>query len=305
MGKLQSIMEMTKLKVKANSPTICLVAGIVTSAAAIGLTVVAGIKTPSILEQRRNDIEDIEKSRDDENKEFEYTEEDAEHDIKRANGQCVFDLVKAYSPALGLWCLSIVLFVNGNRILEKRNMALATALNSTQAFLAGYRERVATYLGKEKEEEVYRGKYKKQEIDPETGELHEEELVDEKVNYIFKRIYDENVKAWKDFDWENQNQLFEIEHYLNNRLQERAMYNGIGVMTFNEVLSTIGFPECPEGFTLGWWYSDDHRSVINFGLEKDTRFFNGMSKEAHMTFNVDGDIIQVLKKNNIKELYRA
>lgn len=305
MGKLQAMMDMAKLKVRANSPTICLVAGVITSAAAIGFTAWAGIKTPSILEQRKAEVEEIENTRDSEDKDFEYTEDDAEHDIKRANKKCILELMKIYAPAAALYSASLVLFITGNKILEKRNTALATALNSTQAFLAGYRERVASYLGKDKEEQVYRGMYKKSEIDPETGELHEEELVDETVNHIFERVYDNSCKNWADEQWTNQSVLFDTEKFLNTRLQERAMYNGIGVVTLNEVLSYIGLPGCPEGMILGWWYDDTHRSVIDFGITGDTRnnaFVNGLDKTCHLTFNVDGDVMTILKKNGITEM---
>lgn len=307
MGKIKAIMDMTKLKIRANSPTICLVAGVITSAAAVGFSVWAGMKTPSILEQRKAEVEEIEKTRDSEDKDFEYTEDDAEHDIKRANKKCIFELMKIYAPAAACYSASLVLFITGNRILEKRNAALATALNSAQAFLAGYRERVASYLGKEKEEEVYRGMYKKSTIDPETGELHEEELIDETVNHIFERVYDKSCKAWRDEQWTNQGVLYDTERFMNTLLQERAMYNGIGVITLNEILHQLSLPECPEGMILGWWYDDTHRSVIDFGItsKKNNAFVNGLDKDCVLTFNVDGDVMSVLKARGVTEMVNS
>ena len=304
MGKFRAIMDMTKLKIKANSPTICLVSGVITSAAAVGFSVWAGMKTPSILEQRKAEVEEIEKTRDSEDKEFEYTEADAEHDIKRANKKCIFELMKIYAPAAACYGVSLALFISGNRILEKRNAALATALNGAQAFLAGYRERVASYLGKEKEEDIFRGMYKKSEIDPETGELKETEVMDETVNHIFERVYDKSCKAWVDEAWKNQSILYEWEKHFNTRLQERADYNGIGVVTLNEILMNLGLPGCPEGMVVGWWYDETHRSVIDFGLgsKVNNAFVNGVDKECHLTFNVDGDVMSILKANGITEI---
>lgn len=306
MSKIKSIMDMAKLKVKAKSPEICFITGIGLGLGSIVLAARAGMKTPSILEQRRKEIEEIENALADEHKDYEYTEEDAHEDVKRANKIATVELLKVYSPVAALAGASLFLLYKGQAIQAERVATLSTALNSTQAILTGYRERVATYLGKEKEEQVFRGMKKSQSIDPETGELHETETIDPKAEeqfVIFERVFDDTSKLWKDEAWTNQNTLYDVEAYLNRILQERALYSGIGVLTFNEALKMCGIPQCPEGFTLGWWYSDDHRSVISLGLDKDSRFINGLSKDAHLTFNVEGDILKPLRERNITKIY--
>jgi hypothetical protein len=303
MGKFKALMDMGKLKIKANSDKICFGLGIIFSVGSVALAVKAGIETPSILEKRRNEIEDIEKTRDDEDRTFEYTEEDAQHDIRRANNNAIISLAKWYGPVLGCTGVAIAFFCKANSIQNNRINDLSIALNGAQAFLSGYRDRVATYVGKEKEEAIFKGMRKESKIDPETGELHETEYMDENVNLMYERIFDDTSKLWKDEAWANQNFLYDTEAYFNRLLQERALYSGVGVVTFNEVLKVLGLPECPEGFTLGWWYSDDHRTEISFGTTKDGRFTNGLAKDVHLAFNLDGDIIRVLRARHIKEIY--
>ena len=306
MSKLKSIMDMTKIKVKAKAPEICFATGIACGVGSLVLAVRAGMKTPSILEQRRKDVEEIDKALADEHKDYEYTEDDAIADTKRANKIATVELLKVYSPVAALAGASLFLLYKGHAIQADRVATLSTALNSTQAILTGYRERVASYLGKEKEEQVFRGMKKTQTIDPETGELHETETIDPKVEEqfsMFERVFDDTSKLWKDEAWTNQNTLYDVEAYLNRLLQERALYSGIGVLTFNEALKMCGIPQCPEGFTLGWWYSDDHRSAVSLGMDKDSRFVNGLSKDAHLTFNVEGDILQPLREHHITKIY--
>ena len=211
MGKFKALMDMGKLKIKANSDKICFGLGVIFSVGSVALAVKAGIETSSILEQRRNEIEDIEKTRDDEDRTFEYTEDDAQHDIRRSNNNAIISLAKWYGPVLGCTGVAIAFFCKANSIQNNRINDLSIALNGTQALLAGYRDRVATYLGKEKEEAVFRGMRKESNIDPETGELHEREYVDENVNLMYERVFDDTSKLWKDEAWANQNFLYDTE----------------------------------------------------------------------------------------------
>lgn len=306
MSKISAIMDMTKIKIKANKNKICFGFGITFGGLAIASAVYAGMRTPSILEQRRKELDDIDETLKDENRTYEYTEEDAEHDTKRANGRCIIEFAKVYGPVAGFSVAAIACILEGVKTDAKQINYLSTALNGTQAALTGYRERVATYVGKEKEEQIFRGLKKSQTVDPETGELHETEYVDPKAEEqlsLFERVFDDSSKLWQDEAWTNQNLLYEVQAYLNHKLQERALYSGVGVLTFNEALKYVGLPECPEGFVLGWWYSDDHRTEINLGFDKDARFINGLSKDVHLHFNVEGDILKPLREKNIKNIY--
>lgn len=306
MSKISSIIDMTKIKIKANKSNICFGLGIVFGGLAIASAAYAGTKTPSILEQRRKELDEIEEARNDENRTYEYTEEDAEKDIKRANGRCIVEFTKVYGPVIGFSAAALACAFEGKKTDSNHISYLSTALNGLQASYAGYRERVATYVGREKEEQIFRGLRKKQDINPETGELHETEYVDpiaEEQSSLFDRVFDDSSKLWQDEAWTNQNFLYEIQAYLNHKLQERALYSGVGVLTFNEALKSVGLPECPEGFVLGWWYSDDHRTEINLGFDKDARFINGLSKDVHLRFNVEGDILKPLREKNIKKIY--
>lgn len=300
---LKAWTDMTKIKVKSASPTICLIGGIVTSAIAIGLTIKASLDVNYILDERKEKINEIQETLDNENRDFEYTEEDAAADIKTANGRCVLSFVKAYGPALGFYCLSLVLFVSGNRILEKRNLALATTVNTLQTFLAGYRERVASFVGEDKERDIYNGLRKVKKVDEETGEELEVEEFDPNANKVFDRIFDETMPGFSKEPWDNQNNIYAWERSLNLELQERYALDGqIGILTLNEALQKMSLPLFPEGYNMCWYYTDDHRTQIDFGTKGDKYFTNGLEQSVWLHFNVDGDVNYILKNRGIKEI---
>lgn len=304
--KLSNVIANTKIKVRAHADIICLVGGLVTGAAAIVTAVKAGMDTPMILDEREHQIERITKAYDDPDKDYEYTEEDRDHDIKKANKTAVFDLLKKYAPTVAFATVSATLLICGRNVLSNRNAALANALATTNAAFNGYRDRVRSYLGSEKEMEVYNGMYKEKTVDSETGEVKEVEKVE--VNHtLYDRCFDETNGYWVDEAFENQSFLYRTQRYLNQQLQDRCVGDdGCGFVTLNEVYHALGFERCPDGQTLGWYYeANGHKGVIDLGIGSEDQphrlFQNGLEKSVWLRFNFDGDIMQVAKKKGVRE----
>lgn len=294
-----------KTKATANSPMICLIGGCVTLVAAVVTTATAGMKTKTIYDDYKEAIAvreaDVTPADEEPSCEIIYSEEDFKKDKKTLKCHLALDLFKVYAVPAALTTISLVLFVEGNRILEKRNSALSTALAATQTMLNGYRHRVASYLGEEKEKEVWNGLEKVKTVDENGNEIEEEKVTIDHT--LYDRCFDECCETWRKDPYYNQQFLFECQEELNRLLQDRCQGDdGVGIVTLNEVYSLIGFQKVPEGQTIGWYYeANGHKGVIDFGLYDSTdkskaMFVNCLEKSVWLNFNFDGDIISVAKK---------
>lgn len=308
--KLKNALSVFKTKAKANSPRICLVAGIIAGAGAIVLTAKAGMDTHRILDERKARIHENEEAFENQGFEEPYTEEDLVADNKVENKRAILQLMKTYAPAVGLYLVSMILIVEGQKVLEKRNSALSTAVAAGQAAMAGYRNRVASFVGEETENDIYNGarKVKKEVVNEETGEVEvEEEIVMDKPTNYFSRCFDEYNPFWKKNSFDNRVFLTDVNRYLNEMLVARASgHDKIGFVTLNEVYKALGFEETPEGMILGWYYIPGaHETTIEFGLnntmdEGVRLFMNGFERNVWLNFNFDGNVYDFLKKRNIE-----
>ena len=300
-----NILNNLKVKAKANSPLLCLIGGGIALAAAVVTAAKAGMETKTIYDDYKAAIAqreaDVTPKGEEPSCEIIYSEEDFAKDKKTLKAHLCLDLFKTYALPVGLTAVSMILFVEGNRVLEKRNSALSAALATTQAMLTGYRHRVASYLGEEKEKEVWNGLEKVKVIDENGKEIEEEQITIDHT--IYDRCFDETNQIWSKEPYMNQSFICQAEKELNRRLQDRCIGdNGIGIVTLNEVYTFLGFDKVPEGQTLGWYYeANGHKGVIDFGLyDKDNRegamFANCLEKSAWLKFNFDGDIISVAKR---------
>lgn len=302
------------VKARVHAPAICLVGGIIASAGAMVFAVKAGMDTPSILEERKSKVREYKKAVDEDQYDEPYTEEDCEDDIKRENAIAVGRLAKTYAPAVALYALSVVLMINGHKCLNKRIAVLANTLTATNSAWTAYRKRVASYVGDEEEEEIYKGKkkVKKTTVDEETGEVKEETVeVYEPKTCVYSRCFDETCPDWQKDAFRNRIFVEENQRYFNDILKFRgAGHNETGFVFLNEVYKALGFPQIPEGQYIGWWYKKgEHEPTIDFGIlnsddPKVRLFMNGYERSCWLNFNIDGDIMHYMKKNGIKEFQR-
>lgn len=133
----------------------------------------ATTKIESILEESKNTIDTIHQCSGNKDMADKYSEDDAKKDLAIVYIQTGVKLAKLYAPSVALGTLSIVSMVASNRILRKRNVALAAAYATVDKTLKEYRERVVERFGQEVDNELrYNIKAKKLEetvTDPETG----------------------------------------------------------------------------------------------------------------------------------------
>lgn len=298
---------------RAHSDKICLIGGGIALVGALVTTVKAGMDTTLILDQRKTDVDRIEaryetSEHEPENTELAYSEEDRHHDLTVVNKVAIMKLLKTYALPFGLATISLLLFVYGNKILTDRNTALATALTTTQTAFEGYRNRVRTFLGEEKEAEVFNGLYKTVEKDDDGNEVEVEKYEDDPMRSAHDRVFDESSPFWRDEQFKNRDFLEIAERELNQLLQDRCMGdNGVGIVVLNEVYSRIGCDRTPDGQTLGWIYEangrKDHIDLGFHEMDKAHRMFlNGLEKSCWLHFNYTGDVISMAKKKGITKI---
>mgnify|MGYP001063324979 FL=1 len=140
------------LKCKKHSPEIFMVAGIVGTIASTVLACRATTKVGKVIEEKNKTIDDIHKCLEDEN--VEYTEEDSKKDLTIIYSQTGLKLVKLYTPAIALGTVSIASIIMGQKILKKRNIALAAAYTAVDKGFKKYRSNVVERFGEQVDKEL-------------------------------------------------------------------------------------------------------------------------------------------------------
>lgn len=181
----------------------------------------------------------------------------------------VFGLAKDMLPVLLSGALTVASFLTSNRILAGRLKAVGAALlTTTQAFEA-YRGRVAEEVGEEKEQEIYTGRKKVEEIvvDEKGKEKKEVRTIIDRPAAPFSYCFDESSIYWKNSAPENYAFCLRMQNTLNELLRAH------GHLTVNEVLRALDMKETPEGFVYGWIVKSSKNYVdcmddpfIDFGI---------------------------------------
>lgn len=182
----------------------------------------------------------------------------------------VFGLAKDMLPVLLSGALTVASFLTSNHILAGRLKAVGAALlTTTQAFEA-YRGRVAEEVGSEKEQEIYTGRKKVEEVvtDEKGKEKKEVRTIIDRPAAPFSYCFDESSIYWKNSAMENYAFCLRMQNTLNELLRAH------GHLTINEVLRALDLKETPEGFVYGWIvkssknYVECNDPYIDFGISQ-------------------------------------
>lgn len=286
------------LQLRKHSPEILVAAGVVGTVASTVLACKATTKLSGILEESKDNLDQIKGYVEQNGYSEKYTEEDKKKDITIVYAQTGLKLVKLYAPAVVLGALSLTGIIASHRILTTRNAALGAAYTAVSTGFKEYRGRVIDRFGEELDREL-RYNVKAKEIEETiVNEDGSETTIKKTVNTIdpnvyspFARCFDETCPMWER-DWEH-NRFFidQQQKAANNILQRR------GYLFLNEVYEMLGFDKTPQGHVVGWYY-DKHDegasdNFVDFGLfngdENSRLFINGKEKAVWLDFNVDTD----------------
>lgn len=290
-------------QLKKHSPEILAVAGTVGVVASGVMACKATTKLNGILEESKKRIDTVHGYVEENGYSEKYSEEDKKKDLTIIYTQTAVKLVRLYVPSVILGGLSITAMLTSNKILRKRNIALAAAYATLDKGFKEYRERVVERFGKELDKEL---KYniKAQEVtETVTKEDGSEETVTNVVEVAnpneystYARFFDDGCPGWSKDPEFNLMYLRRQQDYANELLKAK------GHLYLNEVYDILGMPRSKAGQIVGWIYDEKHPigdNFVDFGIydmnrPKNRDFVNGYERTILLDFNVDGNILDLM-----------
>lgn len=277
MEKAANALTKFSAKAKAHSPEILLIAGI---AGVVGTVILACAGT-----RKLDAVLDDSKQRIDEAKETVIENEDgqatagSQKALVKAYAQTSLDFAKIYGPAVVLGGLSIYCLLSSHRIMKDRNESLAAAYTTVYTAFKQYQDRVAAKIGSEAEKEIRYAVEKKKVDETETDENGKQKKLKKSIDIAtmpsgYAKFFDECSREWMKDPELNLMFLRGKQAMLNNKLQ------ACGFVFLNEVYRELDLCEpTQEGQVVGWYYTPEHPSFIDFGIyntnRSTERFVNG------------------------------
>lgn len=303
MSTLTRTFNRTGLKIKKYSPEILLAAGTVGVVTSSVMACRATLKLDEVLDEAKDRIEKIHEVAANPEMKDKYTEEDSKKDLAITYTQAGVKLVKLYGPSVALGVISLGCMIGSNRILSKRNVALAAAYAAVDKSFKEYRGRVVERFGKQLDKEL-RYNLKAQEIEEVAVDKDGKEVVSKSTvevmdpnNYShYAIVFDDGNAGWDPDPERTKYFLIQQQNYANEMLKAR------GHLFLNEVYDMLGARRTKAGAQVGWIYDEKNAfgdNYVDFGIF-DTRspkardFVNGLEKVIVLDFNVDGVILDMI-----------
>lgn len=294
-------------KIKKHSPEILVVTGVIGIVASTVMACKATTKVQDIVDETKETIDTI---HDCVNKGLhtsdgeEYTQEVANKDLAIVYTQTAWKFAKLYGPSVILGVASVGCMVGSNRILRKRNVALAAAFKAVDTSFKEYRGRLIDRFGKDLDRELRFG-IKAKEVEEkvvdengkETTVTKTVEVVDPNVAHsMYSVVFCEGNSGWTKNAELNKVFLIQQQNYANDKLRLN------GILTLNEVYDMIGAPRTAYGQIAGWVYTEDGTAgdnFVDFGIfdvnnEKACDFLNGRERSIILDFNCIGNILEYM-----------
>lgn len=303
MTKLTRTFNRTGLKLKKHSPEILLVAGAVGAVTSTVMACKATLKVNEVLEDTKQKIDTIHQVSSDPAMAEKYTEEDSKKDLAIVYTQTAVKFIKLYGPSVALGVVSLGCMIGSNRILNKRNAALAAAYAAVDKSFKDYRGRVVERFGKQLDKEL-RYNIKAQEVEEITTDENGKEVVTKSTVEVadpnsyspYAIVFDDGNEGWDPDPERSKFFLIQQQNWANERLKSR------GHLFLNEVYDMLGARRTKAGAQVGWVYDEMNcfgDNYVDFGIFDTTRskardFVNGYEKVIVLDFNVDGYILDLI-----------
>lgn len=303
MTKLTRTFNRTGLKLKKHSPEILLVAGAVGAVTSTVMACKATLKVNEVLENTKQQIDTIHRISSDPAMAEKYTEEDSKKDLAIVYTQTAVKFIKLYGPSVALSVVSLGCMIGSNRILNKRNAALAAAYAAVDKSFKDYRGRVIERFGKQLDKEL-RYNIKAQEVEEITTDEDGKEVVTKSTVEVadpnsyspYAIVFDDGNEGWDPDPERSKFFLIQQQNWANERLKSR------GHLFLNEVYDMLGARRTKAGAQVGWVYDETNcfgDNYVDFGIFDTARskardFVNGYEKVIVLDFNVDGYILDLI-----------
>lgn len=286
------------LTVRANSPRIMFVAGLVGVVATVVLASRATMKMDDVLREAEEKKERIAKAAQIDE---EYAEEHRKVDSALNRSKTALTVAKLYAPSFLVGLASVGLLTGSHIVLTNRYAGMSAAYAVLDKGFKEYRARVVEEYGPQKDAEFRYG-YEEREIGVETDEGVAVKTI-RVLNptgkaSIYARMFDENCDNWQRERNYNQTFLMAQERYANHLLERR------GHVFLNEVYTALGMEHTPEGALVGWLKGnhpdagDGHITFDPFAgsIQNGLDFASGLDSRILLDFNVDGEIWNKIRK---------
>lgn len=293
----------TGLKIKKHSPEILLATGTVGVVASTVMACKATLKVEEIVDEAKEKIDTIHKVSSDPAMAEKYSEEDGKKDLAIVYTQTAVKFVKLYGPSVAIGVASLACMIGSNRILNKRNAALAAAYAAVDKSFKEYRGRVIERFGKQMDREL-RYNIKAQEIEETTVNANGKETITKKTVDVmdpnsysqYAIVFDDSNEGWDPDPERSKYFLIQQQNWANERLKSR------GHLFLNEVYDMLGAKRTKAGAQVGWVYDEKNcegDNFVDFGIfdtnsPKARDFVNGIEKVIVLDFNVDGYILDMI-----------
>ena len=303
MNKMSRNLHKFGFKFKKHSPEFLAVAGVVGIVASGVMACKASTKLSGVIEETKEQLDQVHDYVEKNGFSDKYTEEDSKKDTAIIYTQTAVKLVKLYGPAVILGTLSITAMLTSNKILRKRNIALAAAYTTVDKAFKDYRGRVVERFGEELDRELKYNLKSKEIEEIVTDENGEETSVKKTVKAMnpndiseYARFFDESCSSWNKSQFHNQMFLKQQQNYANDLLKAQ------GYLFLNDVYKMLGMDVAPYGQVVGWIYDEKNPvgdNFVDFGLydlndEAKRLFINGRERSILLDFNVDGNILDLI-----------
>ena len=293
----------TGLKIKKHSPEILLATGTVGVVASTVMACKATLKVEEIVDEAKDKLDTIHQVSADPAMAEKYSEEDGKKDLAIVYTQTAVKFVKLYGPSVAVGVTSLACMIGSNRILNKRNAALAAAYAAVDKSFKEYRGRVIERFGKQMDREL-RYNIKAQEIEETTVDANGKETITKKTVDVmdpnsysqYAIVFDDSNEGWDPDPERSKYFLIQQQNWANERLKSR------GHLFLNEVYDMLGAKRTKAGAQVGWVYDEKNcegDNFVDFGIF-DTNspnardFVNGIEKVIVLDFNVDGYILDMI-----------
>lgn len=303
MANLTRTFNRTSLKLKKHSPEILLAAGVVGVVASGVMACKATLKVEEIIDDAKHKIDTIHEVSADPTMAEKYSDEDSKKDLAIVYTQTAVKLIKLYGPSVALAGVSLGCMIGSNRILNKRNVALAAAYTAVDKGFKEYRGRVIERFGKELDKELKYGIKAKEieevSVDEKGKEVSTKSTVEvmDPNNYSpYSIIFDDGNAGWDPDPELTKYFLIQQQNWANDRLKAK------GHLFLNEVYDMLGAKRTKAGAQVGWVYDEKNPvgdNYVDFGIfdiynPKSRDFVNGYEKVIVLDFNVDGVILDLI-----------
>lgn len=291
------------LKFKKHSPEIMVVGGVIGVIGSTVLACKATTKLSKIMEESKENAEQIHEYVEENGYSEEYSEQDYKKDLTITYTQTAVKVAKIYAPAVILGTLSITSILAGHNITRKRNLALSAAYVAIDKSFKEYRSRVVERFGEKLDKELrYNIKNEETEEIVRNDDGGEEvvkttvEVADPNTYSEYARFFDDGCIGWSKDPELNLTFLKQQQNYANDKLKRK------GYLFLNEVYEMLGIQPTKAGQIVGWIYDEKNPvgdNFVDFGIydinrPKNRDFVNGYEKVILLDFNVDGNILDLI-----------